>query len=150
MKENNATGYHFWFKYLMDDSVDNDTGYDNIKFGGLFDKGNNPDYVAIRFKLDVDDTSDNDPNTVHTLFKPISSFFVGMSPITMMLLGTVVYYDTKPKWKSSRGGKDSSNYKDSDDDGVEAEIHGHKYKLMCHHGGPGKKYIRSFFPEASE
>ena len=63
-KETKATGYHFWFKYLIDDSIDNDTGYDNISFGGLFDKGNNPNYVAVRFKLDVDDKSDDDPNTI--------------------------------------------------------------------------------------
>eukprot|EP01080_Neovahlkampfia_damariscottae_P009567 gene9567-1770_t len=149
-KENNATGYHFWFKYLIDDSVDNDTGYDNISFGGLYDKGKNPNYVAVRFKLDVDDTSDDDPNTIFSLFKPISSFFVGMGPITMMLLGTVVYYDTKPKWKNSRGGKSNHSYKDNDDDGVETTIGDHKYKLMCHHGGPGKKFIRTFFPEINE
>jgi len=68
----------------------------------------------------------------------------------MMLLGTVVYYDTKPQWKNSRGGKTNDSYKDSDDDGIATEIDGHKYKLMCHHGGPGKKYIRTFFPEINE
>jgi hypothetical protein len=53
--ESGAPGFHFWFKYLLDDSGMNSSGKDVISFGTLYGNGANPDCVAVRFTVDFDE-----------------------------------------------------------------------------------------------
>lgn len=141
-------GYHFWYKYYVDDSVENCVGQDMIDFNRRMDDAKSDDYLAIRFKQFVDADSDGivDGAQDAQLFKSFGSFFVGLSPECKIALGTVAYYESKAGWAARRSAISSSDT-GHDDEGVVAHINGHQYKLSMHRGGNKFQYCRSFFPE---
>jgi poly(U)-specific endoribonuclease len=141
-------GYHFWYKYFVDDSVDNATGQDAIDFNKRMDDGASDDYIAIRFAQFVDADGDGviDGASDSQLFKSFGSFFVGCSAECKMALGTIAYYEAKAAWAARRKALRADD-RGHDDEGVLAKINGHMYKLSMHRGGDKHQYCRSFFPE---
>jgi len=141
-------GYHFWYKYLVDDSTENALGQDSIDFNKRMDDGASDDYIAIRFAQFVDADGDGivDGSGDSQLFKSFGSFFVGCSAECKIALGTVAYYEAKAAWAQRRKARRQDDRGD-DEDGVVAKINGHVYKLSLHRGGDKHQYARSFFPE---
>jgi len=141
-------GYHFWYKYFVDDSVENATGQDAIDFNRRLDDASSDEYIAIRFAQLVDTDGDGqiDGNGDAQLFKSFGSFFVGCSAECKIALGTVAYYESKAAWaerRKNRTGHDAGH----DEEGVPVLINGHNYKLSMHRGGDKNQHCRSFFPE---
>lgn len=133
MAQGKAIGYHFWFKYLTDDSSMNMNGKDIIDFGHTVGDKKNPDYIAVKFDIDFQDIDGNiQTNQFEKTSKPISSFFVGISPISLILMGTIVYYHLK----ESNQDEESS---------FPACINQRNYDMTCHFTH-GKKNLRTFFP----
>jgi len=141
-------GYHFWYKYFMDDSTENETHQDSIDFNRRLDDGATDDYVAIRFTQYVDADHDGvvDGAGDSQLFKSFGSFFVGCSAECKMALGTIAYYESKAAWAARRREKRADD-QGHDAEGQNAVINGHKYKLNLHRGGDRNQYCRSFYPE---
>jgi len=141
-------GYHFWYKYFVDDSVENSTGQDAIDFNRRLDDAATDDYIAIRFAQFVDADHDGviDGKGDSQLFKSFGSFFVGCSAECKIALGTVAYYEAKAAWAQRRINRKADDH-GLDDEGVLAKINGHTYKLSMHRGGDKHQYCRSFFPE---
>lgn len=141
-------GYHFWYKYFVDDSVENVTGQDAIDFNRRMDDASSDDYIAIRFAQFVDADGDGviDGSGDSQLFKSFGSFFVGCSAECKIALGTVAYYESKAAWAARRNAKSASD-RGNDEEGVLAKINGHVYKLSMHRGGDRNQHCRSFFPE---
>eukprot|EP01111_Echinosteliopsis_oligospora_P019661 TRINITY_DN960_c0_g1_i1.p1 TRINITY_DN960_c0_g1~~TRINITY_DN960_c0_g1_i1.p1 ORF type:complete len:379 (-),score=80.29 TRINITY_DN960_c0_g1_i1:62-1198(-) len=141
-------GYHFWYKYFVDDSTDNATGQDAIDFNRRLDDASSDDYIAIRFAQLVDSDGDGviDGSGDAQLFKSFGSFFVGCSAECKVALGTIAYYETKAAWAERRKNR-TANDVGHDDEGMSASINGHNYKLSMHRGGDKHQHCRSFFPE---
>jgi len=141
-------GYHFWYKYFVDDSTENPTHQDAIDFNKRLDDGSSDDYVAIRFKQYVDTDHDGvvDGSGDSQLFKSFGSFFVGCSAECKMALGTIAYYESKAAWIQRRREKKQDDH-GHDAEGTLAQINGHHYKLNLHRGGDRNQYCRSFYPE---
>jgi len=141
-------GYHFWYKYFVDDSTENATGQDAIDFNRRLDDAASDDYIAIRFAQYVDADNDGvvDGANDAQLFKSFGSFFVGCSAECKMALGLISYYESKAAWASRRQSKRHDDRGD-DEEGIHAVINGHHYKLSMHRGGDKHQYCRSFFPE---
>ncbi|KAG2394262.1 hypothetical protein C9374_004026 [Naegleria lovaniensis] len=125
-----VSGYHFWFKYLVDDSNDNFLGQDMINFAGRLDKETTADYVCIRFKQDEDVTNDHGEND--QLFKSCGSFWVGISPECFMALCTVAHLEHLKGHK-----KALSN----------VVVNGHAYTVNVFSEGD---YPRSVYPSLNE
>jgi len=142
-------GYHFWYKYLVDDSAENATGQDSIDFNRRLDDASSDDYVAIRFAQFVDTDNDGivDGSNDAQLFKSFGSFFVGCSAECKMALGLIAYYESKAAWASRRGQNRKEDDRGDDTEGIRASINGHNYKLSLHRGGDKHQYCRSFFAE---
>jgi len=141
-------GYHFWYKYLVDDSAENSTGQDAIDFQRRLDDASSDDYIAIRFSqfIDVDHDGVIDGANDSLLYKSWGSFFVGCSAECKIALGTIAYYESKAAWAARRAAARPGDRGD-DEEGVPAKINGHNYKLSMHRGGDKHQYCRSFFPE---
>lgn len=141
-------GYHFWYKYFVDDSVDNSLGQDAIDFNRRLDDGLADEYIAIRFAQFVDADHDGvvDGANDSQLFKSFGSFFVGLSAECKIALGTVAYYESKAAWAHRRAARKADD-RGLDEEGVVAKINGHTYKLSMHRGGDKHQHCRSFFPE---
>lgn len=141
-------GYHFWYKYFVDDSTDNPLHQDSIDFNRRLDDASSDDYVAIRFAEFVDTDHDGivDGANDARLFKSFGSFFVGCSAECKIALGTIAYYESKAAWCERRNNKHPDDH-GHDNDGYPATINGHRYKLSLHRGGARNQYCRSFYPE---
>ncbi|EFC44713.1 predicted protein [Naegleria gruberi] len=122
-----VSGYHYWFKYLLDDSTDNHTGQDVISFAGRLDNESTPDYVCVRFKQDED--VDGDGQSDNQLFKSCGSFFVGISPECLLALSTLAYLESL----QPSGKKNLSDVK----------INGNRYVINVFNEGG---YPRSIYP----
>lgn len=142
-------GYHFWYKYFVDDSAENTLGQDAIDFNRRLDDASSDDYVAIRFAQFVDADNDGivDGANDSQLFKSFGSFFVGCSAECKMALGLIAYYESKAAFASRRGANKRHDDRGDDEEGVNATINGHHYKLNLHRGGDKHQYCRSFYPE---
>jgi len=141
-------GYHFWYKYFVDDSSENQSHQDSIDFNRRLDDASSDDYIAIRFTEYVDADHDGvvDGANDSQLFKSFGSFFVGLSAECKMAIGTIAYYESKAAWAARRKEKRADDH-GHDSEGVAAVINGHKYKLNLHRGGDRNQYCRSFYPE---
>lgn len=146
--DGSVMGYHFWYKYYMDDSAESTTKQDSIDFNRRLDDGSSDDYVAIRFTQYVDTDNDGvvDGANDQSLFKSFGSFFVGLSAECKLALGTIAYYESKAAWTARRREKKSNDH-GNDEEGVAALINGFSYKLNLHRGGDRNQYCRSFYPE---
>lgn len=140
-------GYHFWYKYLVDDSTENAEGQDAIDFGRRLDDAAADDYVAIRFTQYMDTDHDGILDNDSALYKSCGSFFVGCSAECKMAIGLVAYYESKAAWAGRRGQNRRLDDAGDDTEGINAVINGHKYKLSLHRGGDKHQYCRSFYPE---
>jgi len=117
-------GYHFWYKYFLDDSPNNFTGQDEITYLRGYDTIPVPESACISFEWDSFDMAQGKKITET---KKKGGFFIGCSIEGLMAMGTVRF----------RGG-DSS-----------ATINGHGYKLLCFPSGD-KRSLRTFYPSLNE
>jgi hypothetical protein len=137
-KASHVGGYHFWYKYWLDDGGENVAGVvsdDRIAYLGTQygaaetpDKGVLvPDVVTLELKwtAPVGDLDNPNPSQTKLLHKPIGGFFVGVSPEGMIALGLV------------RARSSSSKL---------ARINGSEYQLDLHRLDHNPRAIRTFFP----
>ena len=130
-RQSAVNGYHFWYKYYLDD-----WGLlgrpDSIDFYGLRYDGPNrrpgrltafgtevPEVVTLAFRWHAEDDGVRRP-----LYKPIGGFWVGCSVEGLMALGLVRFFD--------RGR-------------IEATINRGRY-LVDLHRSPDGRSVRTFFP----
>lgn len=123
-----VSGYHFWYKYHLDDSfklLDSD----DIQYLGLRGKNETenvlvPEISTISFKWEA---FDYENNAYRPLYKKIGGFFNGCSVEGLMALGTVRFLS------ASRSPK-------------EGEINGALYNFKVFRSQNGK-HMRTFYPE---
>ncbi|KAL0487595.1 poly(U)-specific endoribonuclease [Acrasis kona] len=146
-RNNQVTGYHFWYKYLVDDSKDNALGSDCIDFNRRLDDASTDDFISISFSQLFDTDGDgvlerNGDDQSGT--KSMGSFFVGCSAECVIAMGLIAYYENKVHFRQRRN---LSNDTGLDDEGISAIINGSDYKLSMHRGGPKFQHCRTFFPQ---
>jgi len=146
-KNNQVTGYHFWYKYFVDDSKENALGADCINFNRRLDDASTDDFISISFSQVFD--TDGDGVLEHngddlSGMKSMGSFFVGPSVECIIALGLIAYYENKAHFRQRRSMNNDSG---QDDEGVQAFINGSDYKLSMHRGGPKFQHARTFFPQ---
>lgn len=130
-------GYHFWYKYYLDDGfarlVDDGAavlpGLSDDRISYLASKGSAgqaayPESVTIEFKWDA---PDYDAMAVRPLYKKIGGFFVGCSVEGLMALGTV---------RAHLGAKAPKT----------AIIEGARYELVVYRS-PNNLHLRTFYPK---
>jgi hypothetical protein len=120
-------GYHFWYRYYLDDFGLLGTG-DDIDFAGtkypkrLIEAGRaTPDVVTLAYRWRAED---HDQGAERPLFKPIGGFWVGCSVEGLMALGMLRFFER---------------------DGVDAVINGARYEIDLYRS-PDRQSIRSYFP----
>merc|ERR1712038_959709 len=93
VEKNNIGGYHFWYKYYIDDNGQgNIDGKDTIDYlGAAYDWGRKntegrkvPDVVTLKFKWTPEDEATKEK---FDLEKPVGGFWVGCSPEGLIALG---------------------------------------------------------------
>ena len=126
-KQGTVGGYHFWYRYYLDDFGLLGTG-DDIDFQGtrypkwLIEAGRaTPDVVTLSYRWRAED---HDWGRERPLFKPTGGFWVGCSVEGLMALGLVRFFE--------RGR-------------VEAVINNARYEIDLYKS-PDQKSIRSYFP----
>ncbi len=126
-----VSGYHFWYKYYLDDSHDL-LGGDTIQYLGL--KGQNqeenlavPEVSTLSYKWDA---FDYDAGEYRPLFKKIGGFFNGCSIEGLLALGTVRFVG------AGRAPK-------------EALINGSTYAMKMFRSQDGR-HMRTFYPQFIE
>jgi len=133
-----AQGYHFWYKYYLDDGFARETdgiyknsfpglNNDRIKYSGSKQTGEQeqyPESVTISFKWDA---ADYERKALRPLQKKIGGFFVGCSVEGLLALGTVRAH----KGINAPG---------------KAVINGAEYDLKLYHSSDNK-HIRTFYPK---
>jgi hypothetical protein len=86
-KEGKVQGYHFWYKYLLDDGLVTAEGSplgDHITYMGGKDTGQRvPESVTIAYQWDA---YDYEAKKTRPLIKPVGGFFVGCSIEGLMAL----------------------------------------------------------------
>jgi hypothetical protein len=134
-KSSEIGGYHFWYKYHLDDAgdrlhhgtvLDDRIEYLGTQYGGADepDKGVLvPEVVTLSLRWEAP-LGDGNQGT-KTLHKPIGGFFVGCSPEGLIALGLV-----RTRTQSSKL----------------ALINGAKYQLDLHRLDGNRNAIRTFFP----
>ena len=127
-KQGKVSGYHFWYKYYLDDSNEL-LNSDDIEYLGL--KGNNqsgnmlvPEVSTLSYKWDA---FDYDAQKYRPLYKKIGGFFNGCSVEGLMALGTVRFLG------EGRAPK-------------EAVINNALYNMKVFRSSNGK-HMRTFYPE---
>jgi hypothetical protein len=132
-----AGGYHFWYKYYLDDGGHRLDGKgtmkDHIIYGGTKYRGANnteqgiliPEIVTLSFQWEAPDYTDNDRTKTQLLRKPIGGFWVGCSPECLIALGLVRALPQAAK---------------------RAKINGVTYQLDLHPLTDNNRSIRTFFP----
>lgn len=131
-----AQGYHFWYKYYLDDGFAHQVDGSAGNFPGLSDdrivylgskqeKGQAqfPQSVTISYRWDA---PDYDREKVRPLTKPIGGFFVGCSVEGLLALGTV---------RAHMGARAPK----------EAAIDGARYELKVYRSG-NNRHVRTFYP----
>ena len=128
-------GYHFWYKYHLDDGgqsvITGDDMQDRIqylgtKYGGAQEPGKGvlvPEVVTLQLTWNAP-LGDGSQNT-RQLDKPIGGFFVGCSPEGLIALGLV-----RARTKSNKI----------------TRINGAEYQLDLHRLDNNRNAIRTFFP----
>lgn len=127
-KQGKVSGYHFWYKYYLDDS-NALLNSDDIEYLGL--KGSNqaenrlvPEVSTLSYKWDA---FDYDREEYRPLYKKIGGFFNGCSVEGLMALGTVRFLG------EGRAPK-------------EATINNALYNMKVFRSSNGK-HMRTFYPE---
>jgi hypothetical protein len=127
-----VNGYHFWYKYYLDDWPIYQ-GSDDIDFNGLrYDRPGGagrlallgrqlPEVVTLAFRWHAQDF---DAGVKRTLYKPVGGFFVGCSVEGLLALGLVRFF---------AHGR------------VETVINGGRYQIDLHRSPDGRS-LRSCFP----
>lgn len=131
-----VNGYHFWYKYYLDDGLANSIDGASRAFPGLPSdriaylgsraaRGEEdfPECVTISFRYDA---PDYDRKAIRPLTKPTGGFFVGCSVEGLMAMGTVRAH------LAARAPK-------------EAVINGARYELKLYRS-PDDKNVRTFYP----
>ncbi len=122
-------GYHWWYKYFLDDQFERRPFEDSVdylgpKYGGAAEGPTVPDVVTIAYNIRATDFT---TGQVRTLKKKIGGFWVGPSIEGLMALGTVRFI------KGARAPK-------------EAIINGHRYSLELFKDSSGAM-MRTFYPK---
>lgn len=132
-KGGEVKGYHFWYKYYLDDNagiIDTDSIYyvglrfdgPNKSFGPLTSQAFEfPEVATIAYEWKA---FDYEAEAVRPLFKPIGGFFVGISVEALIAMGTYRFHTREQ----------------------DTTIFGANYKMIMHLSADNK-HIRSFFPE---
>lgn len=126
-KQGKVSGYHFWYKYYLDENFRAPNGGESDLIDFKAWKGgteNTPDVVTLSY---VWRAFDYEANAYRHLIKPTGGFWVGPSVEGLMALGTVRFL------------RDVNAPR-------QAVINGHRYKLTVFPGGTPHT-LRSFFPE---
>lgn len=129
-KQGKVQGYHFWYKYYMDEHFrrddTEDTETDSIKFikWENLPEDVSPEVVTLSFEWRA---FDYDKERFRKLIKPIGGFWVGPSIEGLLALGTVRFL---PEVMASK----------------QAVINGVKYDLSMFRS-PNGKHLRTFFPK---
>jgi poly(U)-specific endoribonuclease len=132
-KQGKVQGYHFWYKYYMDELFrrddEDDVESDLIKFikwknlpGDV-----SPEVVTLSYEWRA---FDYEAEKFRKLIKPIGGFWVGPSIEGLLALGTVRFL---PEAMASK----------------QAVINGVKYKLPMFRS-PNDRHLRTFYPEFVE
>jgi poly(U)-specific endoribonuclease len=127
-----VNGYHFWYKYYLDDWPifldSDDIDFDGLRYDGPSRSGalavvgrQLPEVVTLAFRWHAQDF---DAGVKRTLYKPVGGFFVGCSVEGLLALGLVRFF--------ARGR-------------VEIVINGGRYQVDLHRSPDGQS-LRSFFP----
>ena len=130
-------GYHFWYKYLLDDGFASAVDDGRARFPNLADdrirylkseeasgQMSFPESVTISFAWDA---PDYDARAIRPLIKPVGGFFVGCSPEGLMALGTVRAHVAANAPKT-------------------AVINGGRYELAVFRSSDNKN-LRTFYPK---
>lgn len=133
-----AQGYHFWYKYFLDDGFAREVdGNHDGQFPGLDpdrifysatkqakNQQHYPESVTISFKWMA---ADYDRKAIRPLTKPVGGFFVGCSVEGLMALGTIRAHEgiNAPR---------------------KAVINGAEYDLSLY-SSENKRHIRTFYPK---
>jgi poly(U)-specific endoribonuclease len=128
-----VSGYHFWYKYWLDDHPEK-LGGDRIEWYGTRYDGREgrigrltplgwqvPEVVTLAFRWHAEDADAPQPRP---LFKPIGGFWVGVSIEGLMALGTVRFFQ--------RGR-------------IETALNRARYEIEVHRSPDGRS-LRTFFP----
>ena len=131
-----AQGYHFWYKYYLDDGFARQVDSPAVEFPGLTDdrivylgskqsagQAQFPESVTISYKWDA---PDYDRGAIRPLTKKIGGFFVGCSIEGLLALGAVRAH------VGARAPK-------------EAVINGARYNLRVYRSS-NNRHIRTFYP----
>ena len=126
-KQGTVGGYHFWYRYYLDDFGLLGTG-DDIDFQGtrypkrLIDAGRaTPEVVTLSYRWRAED---HDWGEERPLFKPTGGFWVGCSVEGLMALGLIRFFERGP---------------------VETVINRVRYEIDLYKS-PDQQSIRSYFP----
>lgn len=133
-----AQGYHFWYKYYLDDGFANEVdGIHDEMFPAIHDdrivylgtkmkdaQYQHPESVTLSYKWYA---ADYDKGELRPLTKPVGGFFVGCSVEGLMALGTV---------RAHRGINAPKK----------AVINGAEYQMALYHSSNGR-HIRTFYPK---
>lgn len=135
-KGGKVQGYHFWYKYYLDDII-GFLGSDDIVYTGTRYDGPNrptgpltpqgklvPEVVTLAYKWEA---YDYETRARRPLYKPIGGFWVGCSIEGLMALGTVRFL---PQARAPK----------------EALINGAKYALKVFRS-PDNQSMRTFYPQ---
>lgn len=130
-------GYHFWYKYYLDDGFAREVDGTSRRFPGLKDdriiylgskeerdQPRFPESVTISYRWDA---ADYDAMAVRPLIKKVGGFFVGCSVEGLLALGTV---------RAHLGARAPK----------EAVINGARYQLVVYRS-PDDKNVRTFYPK---
>ncbi len=131
-----AQGYHFWYKYYLDDGFARQVDGSASEFPGLVDdriaylgsklsagQGQFPETVTISYRWHA---PDYDAQALRPLTKPIGGFFVGCSVEGLLALGSV---------RAHAGARAPK----------EAEINGARYALKVYRSN-NNRHVRTFYP----
>ena len=128
-----VNGYHFWYKYYLDDwpifQGSDDIDYDGLRYDGPGGQAGRlalvgrqlPEVVTLAFRWHAQDF---DAGVKRALYKPVGGFFVGCSVEGLLALGLVRFF--------ARGR-------------VETVINGGRYQIDLHRS-PDRQSLRSCFP----
>ncbi|MGI9435483.1 MAG: hypothetical protein ACR2Q4_11755 [Geminicoccaceae bacterium] len=126
-KAGTVSGYHFWYRYYLDDFGLLGTG-DDIDFDGtrypkrLIEEARSvPDVVTLGYRWRAED---HDAGIERPLFKPTGGFWVGCSVEGLMALGMIRFFQRGP---------------------VTAVINSARYEIDLYKS-PDRQSIRSYFP----
>ncbi len=103
-------GYHFWYKYYLDDKAgvlgygdgEDNIDYNGTKYGGSVtnEEGiTNPDSATLSYTWDAYDYEKKTKAT--GLVKRVGGFWIGPSPEGLIALGTVCFFQSTPNSRLS-------------------------------------------------